>query len=324
MPPVTKPYPPIEPYATGRLSVGEGHELYWERCGTPGALPAVFLHGGPGSGSSPHHRRLFDPARYDVLLFDQRASGRSTPLGSLEANTTAHLVADIERLREMAGVERWLVFGGSWGATLAIAYAEAHPERVAAMVLRGVFTGRKQELDWFYGGGAATMFPDHWERFLTPLPTDERGDIVAAFHARLSHEDARVREEAASAWAGWERRLVALRGSAAASAPLSAGPATVAFSRIENHFVYHRLWLAEGQLLAEAHRLGGIPGVIVQGRFDMVTPPATAHALAKAWPDADFRLVEGAGHAFSESGILDELVAATDRFAAELGKGTAQ
>lgn len=309
-----KLYPAIEPYHTGRLAVGEGHELYWELCGHPDGLPAVFLHGGPGGGSAPHHRRLFDPSRYNVLLYDQRGAGRSAPQGGLEANTTGHLVADLERLRELIGVESWLVFGGSWGATLALAYAQAHPAHVRALVLRGVFTGRRVEIDWFYRRGASLMFPDHWQDFLAPLSEDERTDPVASFHARLTDDDGGTRAGAAAAWAGWERRLVTIRGGVAGQGG-SAGPSTTAFARIENHFVHHRLWLEEGQLLANADRLRGIPGVIVQGRWDMVTPGATSYALARAWPEADYRLVEGAGHAFSEAGIVEELVAATDRFA---------
>ncbi len=316
----TKLYPSVEPYAAGRFAVGDGHDLYWERCGTPGAKPAVFLHGGPGSGTMPFHRRLFDPARYDVLLFDQRGAGRSTPQGGLQANTTPHLVADIEALRELAGVERWLVFGGSWGATLALAYAETHPARVSALVLRGVFTGTAAEVDWFYRpGGASLIFPDHWADFLMPLAADERDDPVAGFHRHLSDPDETVRRRAAAAWVGWERRLVSLRGGPAGQPPSDAGPSTVGFARIENHYAWHRFWLEEGQLLREARKLSATPGTIVQGRWDMVTPPSTAFALAKAWPEADLRIVESAGHAVSEPGIAGELVAATDRFAAEGG-----
>ncbi|KAB0680111.1 prolyl aminopeptidase [Aureimonas leprariae] len=309
-----KPYPAIEPYRTGRLAVGDGHELYWELCGDPRGRPAVFLHGGPGSGSAPHHRRLFDPKRYNVLLFDQRGAGRSTPLGGLQANTTEHLVADIERLREMVGAERWLVFGGSWGATLALAYAETYPERVDALVLRGVFTGRRTEIDWFYRGGANLMFPDHWADFLQPLGEADRGDPVAAYNRLLADPDPAIRQRAAAAWSGWERRLVTLRGGPAGRVG-TAGPTTAAFAAIENHYVHNALFLAEGQLLANAGRLAGIPGTIVQGRWDVVTPAATSHALAKAWPEADYRVVESAGHAFTEAGIVEELVAATDRFA---------
>lgn len=315
-------YPPIEPYRTGRLDVGDGHWLYWELCGNPEGRPAVFLHGGPGSGAGAHHRRLFDPERYHVLLFDQRGAGRSTPAGGLDANTTWHLVADLERLRAMLGAERWLLFGGSWGATLALAYAETHPERVSAMVLRGVFTGRRSELDWFYRDGASRLFPDHWQDFLAPIPEAERGDLVAAFRRRLTDPDRAVRAQAAGAWAAWESRTVTLRKEpfepGGGSPPTAgAGDGAIAFARIENHYFLHDLWLEEAQLLRDAERLAAIPGVIVQGRYDVVTPAATSWALHKAWPEADYRLVEGAGHAFSEPGILAALVAATDRFAGQ-------
>lgn len=312
---MSQPFPPIEPYATGRLDVGDGHELYWELSGNPHGLPAVFLHGGPGSGSGAHHRRLFDPARYRILLFDQRGAGRSTPQGGLEQNTTWHLVADLERLREMIEAETWLLFGGSWGATLALAYAEAHPERVSAMVLRGVFSGRQRELDWFYGRGASLLFPDRWADFVAPIPDAERGDLIAAFRNRLTDPDRAVRARAAAAWAGWEARTVTLRGGGHAGSGDGATDGTIAFARIENHYFLHKLWLREGQLLAEADRLAGIPGVIIQGRYDVVTPAHTSWALHKRWPEAEYRLVEGAGHAFSEPGILAALVDATNRFA---------
>ncbi|GGD13745.1 prolyl aminopeptidase [Aureimonas glaciei] len=308
-----KPFPPIEPYDSGRLDVGDGHSLYWELCGNPQGRPAVFLHGGPGSGAGAHHRRLFDPERYNVLLFDQRGSGRSTPVGSLEANTTWHLVADLERLRRMIGVESWLLFGGSWGATLALAYAETHPERVSAMILRGVFTGRRQELDWFYGSGASLLFPDRWADFIEQIPEAERGDLITAFRARLTDPDRAVQARAAAAWAGWEGRTVTLKSGMGAPGT-TAGDGTIAFARIENHYFLHDLWLEEGQLLRDASRLAGIPGTIVQGRYDVVTPAATSWALHRAWSEADYRLVEGAGHAFSEPGVLAELMAATHRF----------
>ncbi|MEF2073436.1 prolyl aminopeptidase [Consotaella aegiceratis] len=308
-------YPPIEPYEYGRLSVGGGHEIYWELCGNPDGIPAVFLHGGPGSGCSPAHRRLFDPERYKTLLFDQRGCGRSKPTGLLEENTTWDLVADMERLREVARIDRWLVFGGSWGAALALAYAETYPDRVTGLILRGVFTCRQAELDWFYAGGAAKLFPDKWEEFLAPIPQEERGDLIAAYRERLTHRERAVRLEAARAWADWEGQTVMLRTRARAVGMPNASEATIAFSRIENHYFLHRGWLEDGQLIANAHRLSDIPGVIVQGRYDVVTPGETSWQLWKAWPRADYRMVEGAGHAFSEPGILQELLAATDRFA---------
>ena len=316
-------YPPIEPYRTGRLDVGDGHALHWELCGNPAGRPVVFLHGGPGSGCGPNHRRLFDPERYQILLFDQRGCGRSTPTGALEANTTWHLVADLERLRAMLDVPEWMLFGGSWGATLALAYAQAHPGRVSALVLRGVFSGRRAEVDWFYGRGASLLFPDHWADFVEPIPPEERGDLVAAYRRRLTHAEPEVRGAAAAAWTAWEARTVAVRGGGRriAAAPggrrvlAHPGPLTVALARIENHYFAHDCWLADGQLLADAGRLAGIPGVIIQGRYDVVTPAATAHALHKAWPSSRWQVVDGAGHAFTEPGTLAALIEATDRFA---------
>ncbi|WP_198598214.1 prolyl aminopeptidase [Mangrovicella endophytica] len=315
-----KPYPPIEPYRTGRLDVGDGHELAYELCGNPEGRTVVFLHGGPGSGYSTHHRRLFDPARYRICLFDQRGCGRSTPLGLLEANTTWHLIADLERLRQEIGAETWLLFGGSWGATLALAYAETHPERVLAMVLRGVFSGRRSELRWFYEEGADRLFPDEWERFAGAIPHAERGDLIAAYHRRLTDPDRAVRAAAAWSWAAWEAATVMMRSVApsalaTASAPSHVADGTIAFARIENHYFIHDLWLEEGQLIRDAGRLAGIPGVIVQGRYDVVTPAITSWQLHKAWPGSEYRMVEGAGHAFAEPGILHALLEATDRFA---------
>ncbi len=308
-------YPSIEPYLSGHLEVGDGHSLYWELCGNPDGKPVVFLHGGPGSGCGPVHRRLFDPRRYKVLLFDQRGCGRSRPTGRLEANTTWDLVADIERLREANGTDRWMVFGGSWGATLALAYAQTHPQRVSEMVLRGVFTGRRSELDWFYRGGAAVLFPAEWERFLAPLQASERADPIAAYRAHLLHEDREIRAKAARAWTAWESATVAMRATRPGPSQGPVGDGTIAFARIENHFFVHDLWMEEGQLIARAGALAGIPGVIVQGRYDVVTPPVTAFDLHRAWSGSELKMVEDAGHAFSEPGTLRELVRATDRFA---------
>ncbi len=308
-------YPPIEPYESGWLEVGDGHALYYERCGTPGAKPAVFLHGGPGAGCSPVHRSLFDPARYDVLLFDQRGCGRSRPYADLTANTTWHLVADIERLRERAGVEKWLVFGGSWGSTLALAYSETHPERVSELVVRGVYTVTRAELDWYYRFGVSEMFPDKWERFLAPIPEAERGDLIAAYRRRLVGEDEAAKLEAALAWTLWEGETITLLPDAGFTAHHSDAHYALAFARIENHYFTHSCWLEERQLLDRAGRLKGIPGAIVHGRYDMPCPARYAWELHKAWPDASFELIEGAGHAFSEPGIRDALIRATDRFA---------
>jgi proline iminopeptidase len=308
-------YPSIEPYETGMLDVGDGHRIRYERVGTPGARPAVFLHGGPGGGISPEHRRLFDPARYDLMLFDQRGCGQSLPHAELEANTTWHLVADIERLRELAGVDRWLVFGGSWGSTLALAYAQKHPERVSELVLRGIYTVTRAELRWYYQFGVSEMFPDKWEKFQAPIPEAERGDMIAAYRKRLTGDDPVARIEAARAWSVWEGETITLLPSRALADTHADDHFALAFARLENHYFVHDAWLEEGQLLRDAHRLHGIPGVIVHGRYDMPCPARHAWALHRAWPGAEFHLVEGAGHAYSEPGILDRLVRATDGFA---------
>jgi proline iminopeptidase len=309
-------YPDIEPYETGRLDVGDGHSLYWERCGTRGAKPAVFLHGGPGAGCSPGHRRQFDPERYDIFLFDQRGCGRSRPHASLEANTTWHLVDDIERLREMAGVERWMAFGGSWGSTLALAYAQTHPDRVTELVLRGIFTFRQSELDWLYRHGASEIFPDKWEEFVALIPEAERGDLVAAYHRRLTGSDAAVQLEAAKAWSKWEAETVTLLPNPSVIEEHTADSFAVAIARIENHYMVNKGWIEEGALLRGAEKLRGIPAVIVQGRYDCCTPPVTAWDLHKAWPEAELNIVPDGGHLFNEPGILDGLIRATDRFVA--------
>ena len=308
-------YPEIEPYETGFLDVGDGHVVYWERVGTRGAKPAVFLHGGPGGGLSPKQRRVFDPALYDVMLFDQRGCGKSTPHAGLEANTTWHLVADIERLRELMGVEKWQVFGGSWGSTLALAYAETHPQRVTELIVRGIYTLQKSELDWYYQFGVSEMFPDKWERFLAPIPEAERDDMMAAYRKRLTSPDRAVQIEAAKAWSLWEGETITLLPDPAFTQQHGDDHFALAFARIENHFFTHAGWLEEGQLLRDAVKLKGIPGVIVHGRYDMPCPLRTAWDLARVWPDAELHIIEGAGHALSEPGILDRLIKATDKFA---------
>ena len=308
-------YPPIEPYETGMLDVGDGHRLFYERVGTPGGTPAVFLHGGPGAGCSADHRRLFDPARYDLLLFDQRGCGRSTPHAGLDANTTWHLVEDIERLRTLAGAERWLVFGGSWGSTLGLAYAETYSEHVSALILRGIFMATHDEARWYYQFGASQMFPDKWERFLAPIPEAERGDLISAYHRRLTGDDPQAQLEAAKAWSLWEGETITLLPSADLSSVHGEDHFAIAFARIENHYFHHDCWLEPQQLLRDAGRLSGIPGTIVHGRYDMPCPARHAWDLHKAWPEADFHLIEGAGHAYNEPGILDQLIRATDRFA---------
>lgn len=308
-------YPEIEPFETGFLYVGDGHTIYWERVGTKGAKPAVFLHGGPGGGTSPLQRRLFDPKLYDILLFDQRGCGKSTPHAGLEANTTWHLVADTERLREMMGVDKWLVFGGSWGSTLALAYAETHPEHVSELVLRGIYTLTKAELDWYYQFGVSEMFPDKWERFQAPIPADERHDMMGAYRRYLTGTDRKKQLECAIAWSTWEGGTITLLPNPDYEAHFGEDDYAIAFARIENHFFVHGGWMDEGQLLRDAYKLRDIPGVIVHGRYDMPCPAKYAWALHKAWPKADFHLIEGAGHAYLEPGILDQLIRATDRFA---------
>ena len=310
-------YPPVEPYRHGMLDVGDGHSIHWELCGNPDGKPAVFLHGGPGGGASPVHRRLFDPTRYNLLVFDQRGCGRSTPHASLDANTTWHLVDDIERLREMMGVERWLVFGGSWGSTLALAYAEAHPERTAALILRGIFTLRRSELLWYYQEGASWLFPDKWERFLAPIPVAERGDLMAAYHRRLTGVSSEERIAAARAWSLWEGETITLLPNLEFTAQHGDDRFALAFARIENHYFVNAGFLEEGQLIRNASRLREIPGTIVQGRYDVATPMKSAWDLHRAWPEAEFRLVPDAGHAFNEPGILSELIRATDRYVRE-------
>ena len=308
-------YPPIEPFKSGVLDTGEGHQIYWELCGNPQGQPAVFLHGGPGSGCSPDHRRLFDPQRYCVLLFDQRGCGRSTPHASLENNTTWHLVADIERLRTLLGVDRWLVFGGSWGSTLALAYAQTHTERVSALILRGIFTLRREELLWFYQEGASWLFPDLWEGFLAPIPLAERGDLIGAYRKRLTGADPAAQLACARAWSVWEGQTIRLLPDAVNAAHHAQDAFSLAFARIENHYFVHEGWMEQGQLIRDAGKLVEVPGVIVQGRYDVCTPVRSAWDLHRAWPQADFQLVPDAGHAYNEPGILSRLIEATDRFA---------
>ena len=308
-------YPPIDPYETGMLDVGDGHQIYWERVGTKGAKPVVFLHGGPGGGIYETHRQLFHPDQYDIMLFDQRGCGKSTPHADLNANTTWHLVEDIERLRVMMGVEKWMVFGGSWGSTLSLAYAETHPDRVSELILRGIYTLTKDEMDWYYKYGVNQMFPEKWERFVAPIPKDERDDMLTAYQKRLTSDNRETRLEAAKAWSIWEGETITLLPDEHNSEMFAEDDFAVAFARIENHFFVHGGWLEEGQLLRDADKLQDIPGAIIHGRYDMPCPMRYAHALHKAWPKADFYPIEGAGHAYNESGILDRLIRVTDQFA---------
>ncbi|MBR8741145.1 prolyl aminopeptidase [Nocardiopsis sp. MG754419] len=314
-------YPTIEPYDSGMLDVGHGHRVYWELCGNPTGKPVVFLHGGPGGGCTPDHRRLFDPEKYRILLFDQRNCGRSTPHAGgmdvdLSTNTTWALVDDIERLREMVGVDAWQVFGGSWGSCLALAYAQKHPQRVTELIVRGIFTLRDQELRWFYQEGASNLFPDLWESYLAPIPEEERDDLIAAYARRLESPDREVRLEAARAWSVWEGSTITLLPNPALRDHHAGEDYALAFARIENHYFHNKGFFTPEQLIEGAERIRHIPGVIIQGRYDVCTPVRTAFDLHRAWPEAEFHVVDDAGHAFSEPGILDRLIEATDRFAA--------
>jgi proline iminopeptidase len=308
-------YPDILPYDTGMLAVSSTHRLYYEQCGNPRGKPVVFLHGGPGAGCSPKARRFFDPAHYRIVLFDQRGCGRSTPHAELEDNTTWDLVADIERLREHLDIVRWQVFGGSWGSTLALAYAETHPERVSELVLRGIFLLRRSELEWFYQKGCDALYPDAWEAYLAAIPEAEHGDLMSAYHRRLTHADADVRLAAAKAWSVWEGSTSFLLRDDAHVDGTAADEFALAFARIECHYFVNAGFLArDGQLLEDVARIRHIPTVIVQGRYDVVCPLRSAWDLHRAWPEAELRIVADAGHSAFEPGITAELVAATDRF----------
>jgi proline iminopeptidase len=309
-------YPHIEPYASGLLRVSDVHALYWEQCGNPNGKPVVFLHGGPGGGIEPRHRRFFDPRHYRIILFDQRGCGRSVPHASLVDNTTWDLVDDIERLREFVGVPRWQVFGGSWGSTLALAYAERHPERVTELVLRGIFTFADDEMAWFYGHGTRWLYPDAWAAFEGAIDAAERDDLIAAYHRRLLSDDRVTREQAARAWSTWECSVAMLRQDPTLIAHCEDTTFTMAFARIECHYFVNRGFLSHGhQLLDGVDALRHIPGVIVHGRYDVICPLRNAWRLHRAWPEAELVLVEGAGHSANEAGIAAALRRATDGFA---------
>jgi proline iminopeptidase len=304
-------FPPIEPHRTGMLTVDAVHTLYWEESGNPRGVPVVFLHGGPGSGATPTHRRFFDPAHYRIVVFDQRGAGRSTPLGVLERNTTPHLVADIEALRRHLGIERWLVFGGSWGSTLAIAYGEAHPDRCLGFVLRGIFLCRPQEIDWFLHG-IRSVFPEAWRAFAGFLPEAERGDLLTNYYARLTHPDPAVHLPAARAWSVYEGSCSTLLPSPDTVAAFGEDRMALGLARIEAHYFINEIFLPRGQLLAEIHRLRQIPAIILQGRYDMVCPAVTADDLSRAWPEAEYTVIPDAGHSAMEPGIRAQLLAATE------------
>jgi proline iminopeptidase len=305
-------YPPIDPFDQRMMEMPGGHTIYVEQCGNPNGIPVIVLHGGPGGGCSPTMRRYFDPSVYRVVLFDQRGCGRSRPHASVENNTTWDLVADIERIREAVGVEKFIVFGGSWGATLALIYSETHPEHVRHIVLRGVFLMMQRELDWFYGGGAGQFWPDTWTDFVKLVPEGERNDFIGAYHKRLFSGDRHKETLYGKAWSSWENALASVYSNGrGGDAP---GEYARAFARLENHYFVHGGFLeSDGQILANVDRISHIPGVIVQGRYDMICPPKSAYDLAQAWPNAELRMVRNAGHALSEPGISAELVRAMDQ-----------
>ncbi|MBU6476818.1 MAG: prolyl aminopeptidase [Xanthomonadaceae bacterium] len=309
-------YPEIEPYRREHLAVDARHTLYVEECGNPDGLPVVFLHGGPGAGLSPYHRCFFDPARWRVVLFDQRGAGRSTPFADLTDNTTQDLVADIEKIREHLGIERWLVFGGSWGSTLALAYAEIHPERVTGLVLRGIFLAREEELRWFneMDGGARCIFPERWARFRDFIPEAERGNMIEAYWRRLDSNDEAMQLAAARAWSAWEGGSTTLVHDPDTPGDFDEPHKAVSLARLEAHYFRHGMFLEPGQLLRVIDRIRHIPAVIVHGRYDIICPVKTAFELHQAWPEAEFHIVL-AGHSASDPAIVDKLVEATDRFA---------
>jgi len=308
-------YPAIEPFDTGRLKVSAVHELYYEQCGNPSGKPAVFLHGGPGGGVSPDYRRYFDPEIYRIVLFDQRGAGKSTPHASLEENTTWDLVADIERLREHVGIERWQVFGGSWGSTLALAYAETHPARVTELVLRGIFLCRPKEIKWFYQEGASAIFADVWEEYLKVIPEAERGDMVSAYHRRLTSDDLATRVEAARAWSIWEGSTSKLFFDPDSIERFADTEFALAFARIECHyFMNNSFFPTDNYLIENVGKIRHIPARIVQGRYDVVCPMTSAWDLHRAWPEAELRIIQDAGHSITEPGIIDALIDSTDYF----------
>ncbi len=309
-------YPPIEPFDQRIIDVGQGHRVYFEQSGNPDGIPVVVCHGGPGGGSSPAMRRYFDPQVYRVILFDQRGCGRSRPYASCEANTTWHLVADMEEIRRTLGIEQWVLFGGSWGATLALIYAQSHPERVTHIVLRGVFLMTQSELDWFYNGGAGRFWPETWSRFISLVPENERGDLIKAYHKRLFSGNRNEEIRFGRAWSAWENALASIASNGVSGDPPS--EYARAFARLENHYFINNGFLDfDGQILANMGRISHLPGKIIQGRYDMICPPQSAWRLSELWPNADLVMVRNAGHALSEPGISQELVRAMDSIAEE-------
>jgi proline iminopeptidase len=307
-------FPPIEPFSSQILPVDNGHRLYLEQVGKPDGIPVLFLHGGPGAGCEPYHRRFFNPDHYRVVLFDQRGCGRSTPHATLEANTTGDLVEDIERIRRQLSIEKWLLFGGSWGSTLALAYAQTHPQRVSGMILRGIFLCRDEEIEWFYQSGASRVFPDYWQDFIAPIPEQERDDLLHAYHCRLNGDNDIERMVAAKAWSVWEGRTASLHPNPAVVGFFSKAHTALSLARIECHYFINHAFLYPDQLLRESHKLADIPGVIIQGRYDLICPMVSAWELHQAWPGSELKVVGDAGHSAAEPGIRSALIEATDKF----------
>ena len=311
-------YPDVQPYVQHSLAVEPPHTLHVEECGNPAGIPVLFVHGGPGAGCEPYHRRFFDPQLYRIILFDQRGCGRSTPHASLDNNTTQALVADMEVIREQLKIDKWLLFGGSWGSTLSLVYAEAHAQRVLGLIVRGIFLCRSQEIDWFYQQGASRLFADYWQDYLAPIPEAERGELLQAYHRRLTGEDEMARMAAAKAWALWEGRTATLKPSESVTAHFSDPFTALSLARIECHYFVNDSFLEPNQILRDAPRLHGIPGVIVQGRYDVICPMESAWQLSQAWPESTLKIIGDAGHAASEPGIINALVQASDDLAERL------
>ncbi len=306
-------FPAIQPLQTFHLKVSDRHELYIEECGNPAGVPVIFLHGGPGGSSEPAHRRYFDPERYHIILFDQRGCGKSRPHASLENNTTQDLIEDLEKIRRHFEIEKWVVFGGSWGSTLGLAYAEAYPERVSGLILRGIFLCRQQDIDWFYQGGAARLFPDAWQDFIAPIPPSERDHLVKAYYRRLTSDNEIERMAAAKAWSVWEGSTATLRPDKSVLCYFSDPHIALSIARIECHYFINNSFMRENQLLEDAHKLKDIPGFIVHGRYDVICPIDQAFSLHQQWPSAQLKVISDAGHAVSEAGISKALIESTNQ-----------
>lgn len=308
-------FPPIEPYKTGRLKVSDLHEIYFEEVGNPNGSPILFIHGGPGGGVSPDHRQYYDPTHYRIVLFDQRGCGNSTPHADLRDNTTWHLIDDIEKLRKHLEIDKWIVFGGSWGSTLSLLYAETHPERVKGLILRGIFLCRKKEIRWFYQDGANHVFPEAWEPYWKEIPAEERGDMVSAYYRRLTHPDHEVRLAAARTWSVWEGSTSRLYPDTNMMTEMGEDEFAIAFARIECHYFINGIWMKhDNQILEDVHKIRHIPTEIVHGRYDMVCPVENAYELKKAFPEAVLHITPDAGHAAKEPGNLAKLIEITERF----------